>query len=338
MDEFRHELHVAVTDDAAGTAKKLEPLIPHDQTLFVHIFPHARAELEAIMSSVQTDWQGFPAKGIYLSAAGLDEKRNCVTLSIDPVNPDVVASFTSRYGEALEFQFSPRPAPVPSTWPTEPEVAQAVEAVPPQEQLVTCGGHLFPASVLADPGTEDVPADLADALHAAVAYWSPELPELTQVVWRLAYRDDATAQFIGKLGGSWATVDLVRDSRGWRPDGMGAGCQPGGPGIEGAGSATWVFDPDYALPTADSTVLHVLITEGACSGGIPAFGRIVPPVVVYGTDTLTLTVGVRPVGGIATCPGNPPTPATVVLPRPLGDRVVYSGALFPPGPPGTPEP
>ena len=337
VDPFRHELHVLSRRSQEATGEKLQKLVPKDQTLFLHVLPHTMAELDSIMDAVVSDWQQLAADGIYLSAVGIDDKRNCVELSIDPVTPNVVAKFTRLYGDPIEFQFSPRPLPAPSTWPTEPEVIEAVEAAAPGLQLVTCGEHPFPASVLAQSDVEDVPADLADDLQAGLNYMSEDTTLYQDVVWRLAYRDDASAQFVGKLGDGWVSLDLERDAQGWRPAG-GGDCHVTGLGIEGAGGATWVLDPDFAPPTPDSTELHLLVTEAACAGGIPAFGRIVPPVVVYGPATLTLTAGVRPVGGIATCPSNPPTPATVVLPRVLGDRVVYAGNVYPPGPPGSAEP
>ncbi len=92
------------------------------------------------MDRLLADHEQIAADGIFLSSCGLDDKRNCVELSIDPVTPALVRDFQSRYGEALEFQFSPRPMAVPSAWPTEPEVVAAVEAAAPDQQMVTAAG------------------------------------------------------------------------------------------------------------------------------------------------------------------------------------------------------
>ena len=76
--------------------------------------------------------------------------------------------------------------------------------------------------------------------------------------------------------------------------------------------------------------------EQACASGRPAFGRMSPPVVAYVPDSLTLTIGVRTSPGFAACPSNPPTPATVILPEPVGERVLLDGGRHPPAPP-TPD-
>jgi hypothetical protein len=101
----------------------------------------------------------------------------------------------------------------------------------------------------------------------------------------------------------------------------------------GLGPASWALDPAYPAPTADSTELHILVWELACSGGSPATGRMAPPIVSYADESLTVTIGVTGVGGIATCPGPPGTPAKVVLPQPLGDRTLLDGYTHPASPP-----
>jgi hypothetical protein len=44
--------------------------------------------------------------------------------------------------------------------------------------------------------------------------------------------------------------------------------------------------------------------------------------VTYTANRLTVAVTVRPVGGPATCPGNPALPVTIVLPEAIGDRTL----------------
>jgi len=333
VDPFRSELHVAVTDDVGGALATLKPLLPKGQTLYVHRFRYPMSELMSIMDRLGADHDELTNDGYYMSSWGTDEKNNCVLVTIDPLNERVVAELRSRYGEPIAFGYAARPAPIPSSWPTDPELIEAVEAAIEGEELVTCGGEPFPASVLDEPDVEDVPADLADAVRAAAAFWESEFGDLDGMDWRLAYRDEDSAMFIAKSTyGGWVALGLNRDAQGWRPGGIGH-CQPRGAGIAGAGQASWQLDPDYDSPTSDSIELHVLITEFACSGGIPAFGRLVPPEVAYESDSLTMTVGVTPVSGGATCPGNPPTQATVVLPRPLGNRAVLDGSKHPPAPP-----
>ena len=103
------------------------------------------------------------------------------------------------------------------------------------------------------------------------------------------------------------------------------------------GKATWAIDGSLAAPDSTTRTLHILVWEQACSGGVPATGRISPPVIVYSPTTVTITLGVRPIqvpsGYLVTCPGPPGTPATVELSEPLGSRQLLDGGRTPPAPP-----
>ena len=54
------------------------------------------------------------------------------------------------------------------------------------------------------------------------------------------------------------------------------------------------------------------------------------------TDTAVLVAfAAIPVSaGVVTCPGNPSTPVTIELSKPLGRRTIYDGLYFPPKPLG----
>ena len=97
----------------------------------------------------------------------------------------------------------------------------------------------------------------------------------------------------------------------------------------GFGPATWALDPAFPVPDANTSELHLLVWESACSGGAPATGRISPPVVVVGPANVTITLGVRglevPPGYAVTCPGPPGTPAILRVPEPLGSRELQHG-------------
>jgi hypothetical protein len=221
----------------------------------------------------------------------------------------------------------------PSPWPTGPERLVAIRESVDGERMVECGGLHFPSSFLEEDDVEDVPVDLADSLDAAARFWRDEFPGLERLTWRLVQRDEGSASFLARSDGDdgWTYLGLERDGDGWTPTGVG-GCRPNAV-LEESGAAHWVLNPAYRPPGHDATELHVLITERACASGQPAFGRLSPPVVAYTSDALTLTVGVRPVGGGATCPSIPPTPATIILPEPLGARVLLDGGREPPAPP-----
>jgi hypothetical protein len=78
--------------------------------------------------------------------------------------------------------------------------------------------------------------------------------------------------------------------------------------------------------------LRLLVTEETCNGGDDADGRIEVVSLDEADDQVSLVLGVRPRGGINTCPSNPATPFTVTLSEPLGDREVVDSSLANPRP------
>ncbi|TDC50843.1 hypothetical protein E1212_13940 [Jiangella ureilytica] len=98
--------------------------------------------------------------------------------------------------------------------------------------------------------------------------------------------------------------------------------------LAGLGPATVLLDP-AALPAADDTTLSLLVVEQACASGQPATGRV-RVFVDEAADEVRLVAGVREVEGGAHCQGNPPTPVTVELGDPLGERPIVDTARMPP--------
>jgi hypothetical protein len=105
----------------------------------------------------------------------------------------------------------------------------------------------------------------------------------------------------------------------------------------GFGPATWALDPAYPAPGHDTSELHLLVWEQACSSGSPATGRMSAPVVVADGSRVIVSIGVRQrrMGDdtFETCPLPPGTPAIVQLPEPLGSRVLLDGGVAPPAAP-----
>ena len=102
---------------------------------------------------------------------------------------------------------------------------------------------------------------------------------------------------------------------------------------EAVSVADWWVDTSAEPIEPDSEAIPALVHENACASGQDAGGRIVPPSVVYGPDTVTVTITVRRIAGVAECPGNPLTPFTIELTEPLGDRTLLDGGQIPPGDP-----
>lgn len=329
VDDFRREIHIALTCDVDGAIAQIGHLVARNQELHLHLVRYTYAELERASDRIFADHDLLRAEGLFISYGGIDERGNRVEIGIDPLDDAIAADLRLRYGEALQFVHAPRPQAPATAPPGGREIVEAVARAPDAEPMVSCGGRPFPASLLEDPDAEGVPDDMVEDFAAVVQFWRSEFPGLERLRWRMAHRDDSSAEFIARRDSGWVSLTLEHDGGGWTPAGAGE-CRPE-PATEGAGRATWWLDPAYAAPGPEATELHILVMEQACASGQPAFGRITAPQAVYTADTLTLTVSVHTVGG--TCPSNPPTPATVVLPQPLGERALLDGGRHPPAPP-----
>lgn len=165
----------------------------------------------------------------------------------------------------------------------------------------------------------------ADVLPAA-GYW-------------LVSRDASSAQYIARGPGGVAPpfVDATLNNEGgaWKLAGWGQ-CQPTIV-LDRLSVATWTLDPELPPPDAGTTTFTALVTERACTGGQPMLGRLLPPSITYGADTVSLVFAATPLAGdMFECPGNPSTRVTVELREALGDRRLVDGAFFPPADPTVP--
>lgn len=94
-----------------------------------------------------------------------------------------------------------------------------------------------------------------------------------------------------------------------------------------AGAIT--LDPSSS-PDPNGKSVPLLVTELDCNSGQNAEGRVEVVRLVETVSTVEIVVGVRRAAvGAASCQGNPPTPFTVHLERPLGDRAVLNAAVVP---------
>lgn len=100
-------------------------------------------------------------------------------------------------------------------------------------------------------------------------------------------------------------------------------------------------DADLAMPAtpeADATQVEVNVYEHACASGQPADDRIEIVQQRMTDEQLQLVIGVQPASGDQNCPGNPPTPVTIHLDQPLGDRTIVDASTLPPRPIPTSDP
>jgi hypothetical protein len=229
------------------------------------------------------------------------------------------------------------PAP---TWPVSPERLPN-PAPGTAEASFTCGGRSFPVAGLEAPaGAERESGPEFDALRATIATFADAFPGSSDWTWRLADRDDTGAIFLARTDAlgppGWVSIEVAVDASGWQPSSMGQ-CYPRVVLSAEFGPATWALDPAFPTPAPDTSELHILVWERACSGGSPATGRMSAPVVEYTSAAVTITIGVRPLrvgeGMALTCPMPPGTPAILQLSEPLGGRTLLDGGVVPPAPP-----
>lgn len=207
-----------------------------------------------------------------------------------------------------------------------------------------CLGDTIPAAALADAVTADAATGTArTAIDEAV--WDDESPlELgEQRDWLVVEESDDRVVLLRELTGEqkemgargdrglagsdhqrialeW--VDAVNLGPAWIV--VADGFCPLTVQLDGLEVPTVQLDPG-ALPSPDDTEIHLWVTETACASGQTAEGLIELVALTETADTVAVTIGVRERTGDQTCPSNPPTPYTVTLDGPLGDRTVVDG-------------
>jgi hypothetical protein len=321
------DFHVAVVGDLQAAADKLRPFVSANMTLYLHPAEFTYAELKNVADKIVDDWNELSTLGVQVSSVSVDERANRVAVGIDPVDETVSAELAERYGSVLALEYVPVGHVPVATWPVEPETLIAVEG-DATSQLISCGGpDGFPAAVVDDPKFPDAPpGPQRDALEAAMG--RDEFALNGTEHWRLASQSADMVLFVTHTDYGWIYASVRFEDGEWGLSGSGD-CHPMAAPSGGYGAASWAPDPAFAAPTADSTELHILVWEFSCASGSPATGRMSQPIVSYGADSFVMTIGVTPVGGVATCIGAPGTPATVMLPRPLGDRSLLDGNFHP---------
>jgi hypothetical protein len=190
------------------------------------------------------------------------------------------------------------------------------------------------------------PADARDDPAAAVLQLVLDQSGLPRAGWRRVVDtarevlfvvdtpgDEAPYAFVSVVPGK--LIEFGRD--GWTADSYGA-CTPRPVVPDSQSVADWWIDPAAQPIGPDDRVIPALVLEHACASGQTAEGRILPPSFEYRAEEVVVTITVRSLEGGRTCQGHPPTPYTLELDEPLGDRSLVDGGQFPPGDPNEPRP
>jgi hypothetical protein len=320
IDDNQRDVHIALTGDIDGAIEALRDAVPRGITVYFHLAEHTQDELCALQDAIMADRDELMRHGIVLMSSGCGNMEMRVHVHLSPLNPEVLAFMRARYDGPIDYEgggvFALRPVdpPVPE------EVRLTAVRNGDDPGLSTCGDRPFPETALqSQPIDVDGPGPALGALRESVAIYAGIYRDLETLSWILAGSDDYGATFLADRGGTWLEAPVFASAGGWVPATIGY-CEPRSWIPSGGGTASLYLDPEFAAPTADSTELHLLIEERACSGASSPASRLLPPVVTYGSNRIQLEIAVRSVGGFATCPSNPRLPITVVLPEPLGDR------------------
>lgn len=210
-------------------------------------------------------------------------------------------------------------------------VASPKASTMPANVLITCGRDAFAGLGIDAPAdAEALDTPEGQVLRATLRRYGDDFEGVTG--WRVAGRTDSAVLFLGldpdTEPPTWASIVVERAGEGWEL-GRWGGCEPRILIAPDLGPADWWLDPSSPAPGPDATQLQALVLETRCSGGSSAEGRIAEPVIVTTPTTVTITFGVHPVEGDVGCPANQPTPYTITLPEPLGDRQLLDGGRAP---------
>ncbi|MFD2028589.1 hypothetical protein [Promicromonospora aerolata] len=200
-----------------------------------------------------------------------------------------------------------------------------------------CHGTPVPAAVLTDGATAD---ELGD--EAAAALDGASVPAIEPEQWRVLTETSTRVYLIRELpeprdsDGEQRTHELLGIEWTDQTEEGGEGWQLWQHGdcalrydLGELGDAIVGLDPDNP-PDAASSEVPVLVTEIDCASGKPADGRVRVEHLVELEDRVELVIGVEaPPGDGQNCPSNPPTPFTIELDEPLGNRTLVDVAVYP---------
>jgi hypothetical protein len=317
LDPNQVDVHVSVTGDIQGAIAKLGPFVPRGVTVYFELAPFTKDQLCDLRDKIFGDREQLNDVGIVLLDGGCGSKDPVVDIGMSPLTDETEAYMRARYPGPVEYHAEG----VIALGRTEPPSGESpIAAITDADQslLVTCGQRPFQRDAL-----DGQPLDLTEtspdvsALREAFDIYETVFGDLSTLPWVRVEGDSYGATFLAPRGDSYLQEMVIAGKSSWAPTTL-SECQPAAFALTGGDE--WMLDPAFAPPTSTSTELHVLVMELNCASGSTATGRILPPLVQYSDERLTMTVAVRSVGGPATCQGNGATAVTVVLPEPLGDR------------------
>lgn len=212
------------------------------------------------------------------------------------------------------------PAGSASPGPTATTVAPAVSSPSDQTLLITCDSSAFPVEVFDRQPTDELEIHpSATALRTVLTRYPS--PEYSASGWWLATRDASSAHYVQGSGPVYVYFLIEAEGSVWGWNGRYGECTLA-PDLVGHDPVTWTVDPSAQEPAADSTQIHLLITEAGCVGGRPIGDRLLDPAIVYEPDGVFVALAAVQMEEPQDCPANVPEAVTVQLREPLGGRAL----------------
>ena len=264
-----------------------------------------------------------------IAAYALVNRDTAPAATPQPTAPLTSPSIAPTVGPSTPVSPSASPSPAATPAPTP---------VAPMGVAYACGDARFDAALLSTKGA----AERADRPDAAAIREELAHPSLDQAVlppsgyWLvdeapgrsrylsapLGVAEQYVALDVSEKDGTWA----VRSATECRPSAV----------VDGVvGEATWTWDPAVAAPDPATTTFTALVHEYACASGQPVGERLHGPEIVLLPDRVLVGVRRRAALRRAGLRGRGfPTPVTVTLPEPLGDRALVDTGGHPFADPG----
>jgi hypothetical protein len=215
------------------------------------------------------------------------------------------------------------------------DAASSASALGSDEPLVGCGSFAYPPSAFDGPlGAELADDDAAEALRGLID--DPDgIEGIPKSEWRRLYdKDDIVVFGSGEPLNDGTEQGLVEVALKEDGDGFAFyqseyGCTPLAQ-VPDRSVVKFVIAEGEG-PGPESTALEVLVTEMQCTSGAPVDDRLGQPLVRYGPTTIEVLLTATPLEGESfNCIGNPPSPTTLHLDEPIGERRVLDLSSYPP--------
>jgi len=283
----------------------------------------SEVELKALQAEVRE--RLFGRSEIQLSGTGSGNLYNRLTLDIIRPTEADLELIASEFPERVAMFCLSGPLWDESQEPPSIDAPFTVMADASSDPLVDCGtGRPFLLSAL--DGPPDIDADSDDPLVVALMDSWFDGQEPPRDGWRTLARDDQSAVLANfEVPDGPLLQFFERTDAGWSWAGSSSGeCRLRYALPKWLDYVNVWLDPDLP-PDPTSAIVHLLVSQESCSGGVSGIERMQPPEVIETDTAVRVALGVVPPEGVQSCPGNELAPITIELSSPLGDRELLDG-------------